>query len=75
MDNQLFQTMKAKLARGGQLNGGELALITREIASIIESHAEKINELEAQLSALAKRSDRGAKKSSPKPPVQADDVE
>jgi hypothetical protein len=56
--------IKAKLARGGQMNGGEIKLVVADIVKLFEAQQEKINALEEALDALARRSDRGPKKSS-----------
>jgi hypothetical protein len=56
--------IKAKLARGGQMNGGEIKLVVADIVKLFEAQQEKINALEEALDALARRSDRGSKKSS-----------
>ena len=66
----MLSLLKAKLARGGNMNPGEIKLVVRDLVEIITSQTEKINELEQKLDALARRSDRGAKKSSPKSEVQ-----
>ncbi len=70
-----LELLKTKLARGGQMNGGEIKLVVRDLVSIIDSQTEKINELEEKLDALARRSDRGTKKSTPKPEVRSDSDE
>ena len=66
----MLDILKKKLARGGQMNGGEIKLVVRELVEIIDSQTEKINELEEKLNALARRSDRGSKKSSPQSEVR-----
>jgi len=65
-----IEIMKAKLARGGQMNGGEIKLVVNELIRMVETQTEKIHELEEKLDALARRSDRGPKKSSPKAEVR-----
>ena len=71
----MIDIIKKKLARGGQMNGGEIKLVVRELVEIIDSQTEKINALEEKLDALARRNDRGSKKSSPKPEVRPDSDE
>ena len=72
MEHELFKVMKAKLARGGQMNGGEIKLVVQDIIRMFEVQQEKIHELEEQLADLARRSDRGSKKSTPKSEVRPD---
>ena len=68
----MIETLKKKLARGGQMNGGEIKLVVGDMIKLYEAQMEKINELEERLDALARRSDSRSKKSSPKPEVQPD---
>ncbi len=68
----MIDLMKAKLARGGQMNGGELKLIVNDLVTLLETQTEKINELQEKLDAHIGRGDRGSKKSSPKPEVRPD---
>ena len=68
----MIDIIKSKLARGGQMNGGEIRIVVRELTHILESQQEKINELEEKLDALTRRGDRGSKKSSSKPEVRPD---
>ena len=60
----MMEVIKAKLARGGQMNGGEIKLVVRDMIELIENMQETINELEAKLNALPRGGNRGAKKSS-----------
>ena len=55
--------IKAKLARGGQMNGGEIKLVVADMVKLFEAQQEKIHELEEALNALIRGSDRGSKKS------------
>lgn len=66
----LLDIIRGKLARGGQMNGGEIKLIVRDVVNLVESLQEKINELETKLDSVARRSDSGSKKASPKSKVQ-----
>ena len=75
MDINLYKIMKAKLARGGNMNGGEIKLIVTELVSLIESQTEKINELEEAINALSRGGNRGPRKSSSKAEVQSDSDE
>lgn len=68
----MLSIIKAKLARGGQMNGGEIKLVVQDIVRMFEAQQEKIHELEEQLADLARRSDRGSKKSTPKSEVRSD---
>ena len=63
MDTNLFAIMKAKLARGGQMNNGEVKLIVRDLVDIVESQQEQINELTKKLSSRSGGSNRGSAKS------------
>ena len=60
----MMEVIKAKLARGGQMNGGEIKLVVRDMIQLIETMQETINELETKLDALPRGGNRGAKKSS-----------
>ncbi len=60
----MMEIIKAKLARGGQMNGGEIKLVVRDMIQIIETMQETIHELETKLDALPRGGNRGAKKSS-----------
>ena len=71
----MLDIIKAKLARGGQMNGGEIRLVVSDIAKLLEAQQEKINELEEKLDALSRRGDRGSKKSSAKSEVRFDSDE
>ncbi len=57
-----IDTMKAKLARGGQVNGGELRLIVKDFLDIIETTVERMNELEKKLNAKPRGGGSGTKK-------------
>lgn len=70
MDHELFRIMKAKLARGGQMNGGEIKLIVLDLVKLYEAQQEKIHELEAKLDAIPRGGNRGPKKSSSEPEVR-----
>jgi len=71
----MLDIIKAKLARGGQMNGGEIRLVVSDIAKLLEAQQEKIHELEEKLDALSRRGDRGSKKSSAKSEVRFDSDE
>lgn len=71
----MLDIIKAKLARGGQMNGGEIKLVVRDMIELIENMQETINELEAKLNALPRGGNRGAKKSSPEAEVRPDSDE
>ena len=75
MDSNLFNIMKAKLARGGQMNGGEIKLIVLDLVKLFELQQEKINELEEKLNALPRGGGRGSKKSAPEPEVRPESDE
>lgn len=68
----MLEIIKAKLARGGQMNGGEIKLVVRDMIELIENMQETINELEAKLNALPRGGNRGAKKSSSNTDVRPD---
>ena len=68
----LLEIMKAKLARGGQMNAGEIKLVVRDIIELIETMQETVNELEAKFNALPRGGNRGAKKSSSSADVRPD---
>jgi hypothetical protein len=72
---KMLHIIKAKLARGGQMNGGEIKLVVRDMVELIEHMQETINELEAKLNALPRGGNRGAKKSSSDSDVRRDDDE
>jgi hypothetical protein len=72
---KMLHIIKAKLARGGQMNGGEIKLVVRDMIELIEHMQETINELEAKLNALPRGGNRGAKKSSSDSDVRRDDDE
>ena len=72
---KMLNIIKAKLARGGQMNGGEIKLVVRDMIELIENMQETINELEAKLNALPRGGNRGAKKSSSDSDVRRDDDE
>ena len=72
MDTNLFAIMKAKLARGGQMNGGEIKLIVLDLVKLYEAQQEKIHELEEKLNALPRGGNRGSKKSAPESEVRPD---
>ena len=71
----MIDLIKAKLARGGFTTPGEVRLVVSDLVNIIEAQTEKLNELETKLDALARRSDRGSKKTSPKPEVRPSEDE
>lgn len=71
----MLDIIKAKLARGGQMNGGEIKLVVRDLCILIETMQEKINELETKLDAVSRGGGRGIKKSSPEPEVRFDSDE
>lgn len=71
----MLDIIKAKLARGGQMNGGEIRLVVSDITKLLEAQQEKIHELEEKLDAFSRRGDRGSKKSSAKSEVRFDSDE
>lgn len=48
MDNKI-DIMKAKLARGGQVSGGEIRLIIKDFIEVVETMKERIDEFEKKL--------------------------
>ena len=55
-----LELMKAKLARGGQVNGGELRLIIKDFTELIELLEERVNEFEKKLNAKSRGSSKRA---------------
>lgn len=46
-----IKIMKAKLARGGQVNGGEIRLIVNDMVDELETMKERVDEFEKKLNA------------------------
>lgn len=65
-----LEIIKGKLARGGQMNGGEIKLVVRDLVNLIEAQQEKINALEEKLNAFDRGGNRGSKKPAQKPEVR-----
>lgn len=61
--NNMLNIIKSKLARGGQMNAGELKLVLRDYINVIESMQEKLNELEDKIDAVSRRGGGRPKKS------------
>lgn len=57
--------IRQKLARGGQVNGGELRLIMKDMLDNMEHLEHKIDELTTQLNAKPKRGGGGTKDADP----------
>jgi len=60
-----LELMKAKLARGGQVSGGELRLIIKDFTELIELLQERVNELEKKLNAKPRGSSKRAADANP----------
>lgn len=61
--------IRQKLARGGQVNGGELRLIMKDLLDNMEKMELTINDLKTQLNAKPKRSGGGTKGADSAPEV------
>ena len=60
--NSPLEIIKAKLARGGQVNGGEIRLILLDYTKVVEQLQERVDELEKKLNAKSRGSNSGSKK-------------
>lgn len=60
-----LKIIKQKLARGGQVNGGELRLIMKDILDNFEQLENQVNELTKKLNAKPRRGSGGTKDDSP----------
>ena len=68
----MLDIIKAKLARGGQMNGGEIKLVVADIVKMFEAQQEQINELKNKLDAKPRGGRKGAEKSNPVSEVRSD---
>ena len=60
--NKHIDIMKAKLARGGMVNSGELKLIMKDFIDILTTMTERMDELEKKLNAKPRGGGAGTKK-------------
>ena len=63
--------VKAKLARGGQMNTGEIKLVVRDMCTMFEEMQEQLNELTKTINAVPRGCRCGTKESATKSKVQS----
>ena len=71
--SEMKAIIKAKLARGGNISTGELAIVVRDLLEMISDLETRIEEQDNKLDALSRGSSRGTKKSSKPSEVQHDE--
>ncbi len=71
--SEMKSIIKAKLARGGNISTGELAIVVRDLLNMISDLETRIEEQDNKLDALSRGSNRGTKKSSKPTEVHNDE--